>query len=108
LKCIDAYVKTDTNKEIGMPIIYPIGLGLAYFGLFLILHKVFKIHLKFGFYALILVTLVFAMIMLVRSWSDNTGWMQMGMIVSIILMSYVAATYAALWAIYNKLVKKKS
>ena len=91
-----------------MSMIYPIGLGVVYFGIFLVLNRLFKLNLKYGFYALIFATLVFAVFMGVRALFDATGWVQMGMIVSIILMSYVAATYAALWAIYNKLMRKKA
>jgi cell division protein FtsW (lipid II flippase) len=86
-----------------MAIFYPIGIGVIYFAFFLLINRFFKTPLKYGFYSLILVILLFAVLMVVRGLQDNTGWMNLGYLASILVVSYVTATYAALWAIFIKI-----
>ncbi len=89
-----------------MELWYPIGLGVVYFAIWLGLNKFFKFPMKFGLYALVLIMLLFGLLMVVIGLLDDTGWLNMGFVVVILLIGYVAATYAALWTIYTKLLHR--
>ncbi len=90
-----------------MELMYPIIVGCVYFAIFFVLNKLYRVPFRFGLIALIVVILLFALMMVVLGLAEDTGWLNMGFVVVMLLVGYVAATYSALWVIYSKLTHKQ-